>query len=516
MTMAQTKRFLISSNPAVRAAKAAAASPLSAFSFHGPLLQAASFQAASFHAGGPLGGAGSARPFAVAEDHPVGAEAVKTTLGGRKVVEMAHEGAAQLAAANPDLIIEEDVPLRHFQGIPGLLPTVPTKQPFALPVRVLDDATGQPIPNATVYGLANQVTYQSKTDTDAAGLTVLDTSDANLRGVLVSPRDGYWSRALGNIIAGSDRNAAPLEVRVKALPVTGGYEWGHTLMGFPAANRKWTGRGVKIAIVDSGLAQHPDLTPAGGINLLVGEDEKAWTNDLEGHGTHCAGIVAGQQKGPGGIFGGAPNADIYSIRVFPGGFLSDLVEAVEWCILHKIDVVSLSLGMSDFKQQLFDVFQQGAAQGMTFIAATGNDGGAVAYPAAFPGVIAVGAIGQLGTFPSDSGHVLKIGPLAPTTGGLFAASFTNFGPQVTVCAPGVAIRSTVPTGYAAWDGTSMACPMVAAVAALVLEAYPQIRTGNTAQSDAVRWLVSSSAVSLGLDPVVQGRGLPYAGMVLPS
>ncbi len=170
----------------------------------------------------------------------------------------------------------------------------------------------------------------------------------------------------------------------------------------------------------------------------------------------------------------------------------------------------MSLGAPAPSQVLASVLQDAYVRGITVVAATGNEATHVAYPAALPGVIAVGAIGRVGTFPADSAHGLKVGHLTDWGGELFAASFTNFGPEVSVCAPGVAVLSTVPSGYAAWDGTSMACPMVTALAALILEAYPAIRTGDAAQPEFLRSIISGAALNLGLPPTVQGFGVPQA------
>jgi subtilisin family serine protease len=159
---------------------------------------------------------------------------------------------------------------------------------------------------------------------------------------------------------------------------------------------------------------------------------------------------------------------------------------------------------------LASVLRDAYDRGITCVAAAGNDRTQVAYPAAFPTVIGVGAIGRFGTFPEDSAHTLKIGNYKDWTGKLFAANFTNFGPQIDMCAPGVAILSTVPTGYVSWDGTSFSCPLVSALVALILEAAPWIRTGDAQQAEFVRSILRSAAADLGMPPHIQGYGLPLA------
>ncbi|HVG18509.1 MAG TPA: S8 family serine peptidase, partial [Blastocatellia bacterium] len=156
------------------------------------------------------------------------------------------------------------------------------------------------------------------------------------------------------------------------------------------------------------------------------------------------------------------------------------------------------------------------ARGITCVAAAGNDSTRVSFPAAFPTSIAVSAIGRFNTFPEDSAHALKVGRDVDFRGQLFAASFTNFGPEIEICAPGVAILSTVPSGYVAWDGTSFSCPMVSGLVALILEAYPAIRTGDAQQSEYVRWILRDSSLNIGLPPQIQGKGLPSVPRALAA
>jgi subtilisin family serine protease len=269
-------------------------------------------------------------------------------------------------------------------------------------------------------------------------------------------------------------------------------------------------------MIDSGVSiGASDVTPEDGFATLEDQDSKAWNIDEKGHGTHTSGII-GARNTAVGIVGGAPNAKIYPVKVFPRGYVSDLVEGIEWCIRNRMDVVNISVGSSLPSEVLAGVICDAYARGISCVVAAGNDAGSVAYPAALPTTIAVGAIGRFGSFPEDSAHALKVGAVFDWYGGLFAANFSNSGPRVDVCAPGVAILSTVPTGYAAWDGTSMASAMVTALVALILEAYPAIRTGDAQQVEYVRQILHGAAVDLGMPPEVQGRGLPLATLALPA
>lgn len=435
-------------------------------------------------------------------------ELVKKTPVGRYVIEANEDEIRDLAAKNPHLIFEEDQPLDMFP-MPGLPDVVSAGERHSREVIVKDANDGSPLEDVTIYGIGSGPAY--KAVTDAKGKATLSTNEAELTRVIASPRRNYWSRVVQNI---NMNDKSVLEINLKPLLVTGAYSWGHQLMGFGAVNRYWTGQTVKIGIIDSGIVSDlEDVRPLGGYNTLDGEDPTAWNIDDEGHGTFCAGVVAAQ-KNAVGVLGGAPNAEVYSIKVFPGGYASDLVEAVEWCIKNRMDVINMSLGMQTASQSLANALRDAYERGITCIAAAGNDSTRVAYPAAFPTVIGIGAIGRFGTFPEDSAHALKVGNETDWRKQLFSASFTNFGPEINVCAPGVAILSTMPNGYVCWDGTSFSSPLVAALAALVLEACPVIRTGNSGQPEYLRSIIQSSAINLGLSRSVQGSGLPLARRAL--
>jgi hypothetical protein len=434
---------------------------------------------------------------------------VRTTGVGRRVVEITPQQMREFADNNPQLIIEEDQPLR-LSGMPGLPVRVPAEGKHTISVSLKDSTNGQPISGASVYALGTGVAYSSVTD--ANGHASVATTEKSISDLVISPQDTYWSRVVTD--AASEHHRSPLEVTLKPLMTNGAFDWGVRLMNFRQVHSYWTGKDIKIAVVDSGV-HSKEVKVAGGYNTLDGEDTKKWNVDEEGHGTHCAGIVAGHISAIGAK-GAAPEAQIFSVKVMPGGFVSDLVEAIEWCIKEQVDVISLSLSVTDASAVLEGVIRDAYDRGITCIAAVGNDASYVSYPAAFPTVIAVGAIGRFGTFPEDSAHQLRIGRYRDYRGGLFSANFSNFGPEVQVCAPGVAILSTVPTGHAAWDGTSLACPLISGLSALIVQAYPSIRTGDPQQVEAVRSILMKSAVDLGLPPQIQGSGLPLAPNALIS
>lgn len=438
-----------------------------------------------------------------------GVETIRKLSTGHRLVEMDEEVARQLSEQHPDLLIEEDPELELFP-MPELPPRVPVDADIPLDVEVTEATTNRPIADVSIYAVGTEVTYKGVTGAD--GMATVSVREPDLQRIIASPRRNYWSRVTGATTVTAGR---AIKFALQPLPVDGSYGWGPLALGVDKVASQFTGRGTRVAVIDSGIAPHEDVNPRGGRNTLDGQDPAAWNVDTEGHGTHCAGIVAALQNDVG-IRGIAPDAEVYSLKVFPGGRFSDLIEAINWAIDNYIDVVSLSLGSANYSRNLELAIDEGVQRGIVFVAAAGNESGAVAYPAAFDNVIAVSAIGKTASFAADSAHALRVGSHQSTDGEYFAASFTNYGDKVEVCAPGVAILSSVPGGYAAWDGTSMACPMVTGLVALILEAYPDFRTGDAWASYQVRTLLRDSATDLGLPPEIQGAGLPNVESALSS
>jgi len=226
------------------------------------------------------------------------------------------------------------------------------------------------------------------------------------------------------------------------------------------AERVWSARyggtrgaGVDVAILDTGIdADHPDLVIAGGVNcagniLTDGSTKPANWNDKEGHGTHCAGVVAARDNGIG-VVGVAPEVRLWAVKVLAddrSGYISDVIQGIEWCVDNGIDIISMSFAGA-FSQALEEACDLAYDAGVLLVASSGNDAATVGYPAAFDSVIAVSAV--------NAGDGL--------------ASFSCVGPEIELAAPGVDIRSTYrDDGYTVLSGTSMACPHVAGVAALV-------------------------------------------------
>ncbi len=244
----------------------------------------------------------------------------------------------------------------------------------------------------------------------------------------------------------------------------------------PFINRQWGLRAIRwfqaarpdaealaVAVIDTGVDQdHPDLR--GVVRAYHHRGLKA--ADVVGHGTHVSGVIAALVDNDQGIAGVA-RTRLEVWKVFPdqpeqGDFYVDgerYLQALNAVRRSGARVLNLSLGGTQRSETEAILFRQLDARGMVVAAAMGNageEGSPTMYPAAYPGVLAVGAVGEA----------------------LRRAAFSNTGRHLAISAPGVNVLSTLPTRpappyrteseYAAWSGTSMATPHVAGAAALVL------------------------------------------------
>lgn len=238
-------------------------------------------------------------------------------------------------------------------------------------------------------------------------------------------------------------------------------DWGIQRINAPAA---WssgnTGKGVKIAVLDTGIAAHTDLADLSGVSIV--NYTESYLDD-NGHGTHVAGIIAAKNDFTG-VVGVAPGAQLFAVKVLDGngsGYLSDVVKGIEWATLNHMDIINMSLGSPNKSLTLETAVNAAYNSGVLLVAAAGNSGGAntsknnVEYPAKYASVIAVAATS------SDINNT--------------RASFSSTGLEVEVSAPGVNIKSTyLNNSYATMSGTSMATPMVAGDLALLIEANSKL------------------------------------------
>lgn len=277
--------------------------------------------------------------------------------------------------------------------------------------------------------------------------------------------------------------------------------WGINRINADATWQTTKGLAVKAAILDTGIdLDHPDLQNniKGNVNTI---NPLKNGNDDNGHGTHVAGTVAAIDNDIG-VIGAGPEIYLYAVKVLGkngSGWLSDLIEGLDWCINNTIQVINMSLGSSSDNQSFHDAMTKAYGAGIVLVAAAGNSGqsgGAISYPAQYLETIAVSAIDQ-----DDR-----------------LAYFSSFGPEVDLAAPGVNIKSTYHNGYyKTLNGTSMAAPHVSGAAALVLTtpvgAYDLDSDGAWDPLE-VQNKLEATAENLGLNSNEQGAGLVRADLAI--
>lgn len=258
---------------------------------------------------------------------------------------------------------------------------------------------------------------------------------------------------------GRDKDVLAVEIDQRVQVSGQVQDWGIQTVKAPSAwESQLTGKGLKIAVVDTGITPHKDLMIAGGVSFTPYTPSYV---DDNGHGTHVAGII-GAENNDFGVVGVAPDADIYAVKVLDkdgSGNLSDIIKGIDWAITNNMDIINLSLGTQTHSYALKQVVDKAYNNGIVVVAASGNDGNAdgigetVDYPARYDSVIAVAAI--------DSANN--------------RGAFSSTGAEIEVAAPGVKIASTyLNEGYGIMTGTSMASPYVAGTVALLKQANPTL------------------------------------------
>jgi serine protease len=248
-------------------------------------------------------------------------------------------------------------------------------------------------------------------------------------------------------------------------------QWNFREIGMPKAWDVTRGKGVVVAVIDTGVAFETDdhgcyqAKDFGRTGFAPGFDfihDNAHPNDDQGHGTHVAGTIAESTNNGEGCAGIAPEARIMPLKVLSregSGTLGDIADAIRYAADHGADVINMSLGGPFPSAILHSACQYAHKKGVTIVCAAGNSGQeGVGYPAAFPECIAVSSVGPGGN----------------------RASYSSYGPQVAIAAPGGdknqgasagVLQNSVINGeddYYSLQGTSMASPHVAGVAALLI------------------------------------------------
>lgn len=274
--------------------------------------------------------------------------------------------------------------------------------------------------------------------------------------------------AAGRAAPGCDNTPAPVEP-VTTLP------WAQQRYAPDRLTPLATGAGVTVAVIDSGVdtahVQLQDRVLAGNDFLDRGLDG---SRDCAGHGTAVASLIAATPRTGVEFRGLAPKAKILPVRISEQQVVdgrvsgddtvspADFGRAIRWAVDNDADVINLSVTLYEDSPPVQAAIEYALAEDVVVVAAAGNlhdNGDPRPYPAAYPGVIGVGAIGAAGQ----------------------RAGFSQVGSYVDLVAPGEAVLVAAPgRGHLEQSGTSYAAPFVAATAALLREYRPELSAAEVA------------------------------------
>ena len=236
-------------------------------------------------------------------------------------------------------------------------------------------------------------------------------------------------------------------------------QWNFRNINVEQAWDETKGGGMTIAVIDTGVSKVPDLKLTKFVQGYDFVNDKDDASDHNGHGTHVAGTIAQSTNNGYGVAGIAYQASIMPLKVLSssgGGTIADIAEAIKFAADNGADVINMSLGGSGASNMMEEAIKYAHNKGVVIVAAAGNEArNSSSYPARYPNVISVSATDAAGD----------------------KAPYSNFGAGVDISAPGGSetgkiIQNTVDPSngesvFVGFQGTSMAAPHVAAVAALI-------------------------------------------------
>lgn len=370
-----------------------------------------------------------------------------------------------------------------------------------------------------VSGAAQSVTAGAISD--AAGAVSLPFDPNLWRPALaaVEPHGRYWT-----YVANAPQSGQTL--RLEELDQNGPLRWWHLASGIGAPQPD-AGAGIRVGVVDTGVGPHPDIShaiPVGAFvdgNFVPGAAE---ARDCQTHGTHVCGIIGARPGDNRTPIGFAPGAELSMVRIFGpegGGSQGDVAGAIDLLSGDlRVDIINLSLTGPPSAIE-HDAVAAAYHRGTVCVCAAGNQSGApLGAPALYPESIAVSALGLLNGAPASSMAAFNM-PTEPdrfAVGGLYLASFSNFGPKLFCVAPGNGIVSTIPAvagdaaPYADMSGTSMSSPAAAGILASILardDAYTALDR-SIERAAAARIALARHCASIGLNPLYMGLGMARA------
>ena len=427
---------------------------------------------------------------------------------GPKLVRMTHAAAEAFDLADTGL---RRASIRYYEPAqsPGKSPS--TQPPLAanrpaIVLSVVCASTGQAIPGVKVVAYTSLAQDEGATGvTDAAGQVSLQLggNPVQLESLYVqAPSSGHWGFHSQGRSVGSGAVVRLAEI---VSTYTDGVR--QSCRPFSATD----GGGVRVAVIDSGIGPHPDLSVVNGRNTVLGEPRGNWQDSGLGHGTHVAGIIA-CDGAASGLWGIAPNVQLWSGRVYGAGADRatnySIMKAMILAADDNCDLLNLSLAADTNDPVLQEAVTDAAAQGCVVFAATGNAGASrLSWPAGCVNAVAISAFGVAGSYPADTPHDLELGN--PRNGQNHFATFSNWGPGVAFIGPGVGIISASPNGgYGVRSGTSMACAAATGLAARLLGRNPALLSANRdlARAAAIQNMLHGAATPFGFGFKYEGAG----------
>lgn len=373
------------------------------------------------------------------------------------------------------------------------------------------DSSGNPIAGAPVTLKEPGIEEPHVAVANSRGRATIDSTSGRAEYIRVAPFSDYWAELRRGVTSTKTVNFTLQSLTPAAVDCLK-YHCSQALCSDvyePGAPK------IKVAVIDTGIDEHCDLTNVSQRTSLTQADEDDDLGDNgTGHGTHVAGII-----GANGVARGlAPNAELISIRVFERNSgatdTTYVYDGIKAAIDAGVDVINLSLGQEYEDAVLQAAIEDAETAGILVVAASGNEGSDVPqYPAVYPSVVSVAALGRRGTFPAGSVHSVHHPRAIGSDKDDYVPDFSNWG-KVDLAAPGVAVISTIGTkGYAAQDGTSMACPVVSGLAARLLESSPRLKGRPRSPERLVdlKGLLYDQCKLLGFGSPDVGKGLPHMG-----
>jgi subtilisin family serine protease len=292
-----------------------------------------------------------------------------------------------------------------------------------------------------------------------------------------------------------------LESRIVVITAEAGdvRDWGIDFIGAPEAWKSTKGKGATVAVLDTGCdTGHRDLGKVKVLKDFTGS--RSGYADVNGHGSHCLGVVGAAENNVG-MIGVAPECDLISGKVLGdngAGLSSWIALGIDWAVEQGADVISMSLGSDAPDPRIEAAVKRARAKGIIVIAAAGNSGpreNTSGWPGNHDGVICVAAV-------DSNGKV---------------ANFSSRGKSVVVAAPGVNVRSCYPGDrFAMMSGTSMATPYVAGAAALYVSRCKELGVQWSADEFAKLIGATSNDIAPPGRDTASGFGLIQPAKLLPT